>query len=63
VAYSLLLAYAVILGGLPRQARAALMTFCSVASNFAVPLALPLFLRRSNESAFYRSAQRIIESL
>jgi putative spermidine/putrescine transport system permease protein len=38
--FGFLLAYAVILGGLPRQARTALMTFCGVASNFAgVPLA------------------------
>ena len=37
----LLLAYAVILGGLPRQLRSAVMTFSGVASNFAgVPLAL-----------------------
>ena len=38
--FGFLLAYAVILGGLPRQFRTALMTFCGVASNFAgVPLA------------------------
>jgi putative spermidine/putrescine transport system permease protein len=38
--FGFLLAYAVLLGGLPRQARTALMTFCGVASNFAgVPLA------------------------
>jgi putative spermidine/putrescine transport system permease protein len=38
--FGFLLAYAVIHGGLPRQARTALMTFCGVASNFAgVPLA------------------------
>ena len=37
----LLLAYAVILGGLPRPLRSAVMTFSGVASNFAgVPLAL-----------------------
>jgi putative spermidine/putrescine transport system permease protein len=37
----LLLAYALILGGLPRVFRTALITFCGVASNFAgVPLAL-----------------------
>ena len=37
----LVLAYAVILGGLPRQLRSAVMTFSGVASNFAgVPLAL-----------------------
>ena len=37
----LLLAYALILGGLPRAFRTALLTFCGVASNFAgVPLAL-----------------------
>jgi putative spermidine/putrescine transport system permease protein len=37
----LLLAYALILGGLPRPFRTALLTFCGVASNFAgVPLAL-----------------------
>jgi putative spermidine/putrescine transport system permease protein len=37
----LLLAYSVILGGLPKAFRTALMTFCGVASNFAgVPLAL-----------------------
>jgi putative spermidine/putrescine transport system permease protein len=37
----LLLAYALILGGLPRPFRTALVTFCGVASNFAgVPLAL-----------------------
>jgi putative spermidine/putrescine transport system permease protein len=37
----LLLAYALILGGLPRVFRTALVTFCGVASNFAgVPLAL-----------------------
>ncbi len=40
-AFGFLLAYAVILGGLPRILRAALMTFSGVASNFAgVPLAL-----------------------
>jgi putative spermidine/putrescine transport system permease protein len=39
--FGFLLAYAVILGGLPRVLRDALMTFCGVASNFAgVPLAL-----------------------
>jgi putative spermidine/putrescine transport system permease protein len=39
--FGLLLAYAVILGGLPRVLRTALMTFSGVASNFAgVPLAL-----------------------
>lgn len=39
--FGLLLAYAVILGGLPRFLRTALMTFSGVASNFAgVPLAL-----------------------
>jgi len=39
--FGLLLAYAVILGGLPRFLRAFLMTFSGVASNFAgVPLAL-----------------------
>jgi putative spermidine/putrescine transport system permease protein len=39
--FGFLLAYAVILGGLPRVIRDALMTFCGVASNFAgVPLAL-----------------------
>ena len=39
--FGLLLAYAVILGGLPRIFRTALMTFSGVASNFAgVPLAL-----------------------
>ena len=39
--FGFLLAYAVILGGLPRIFRTALMTFCGVASNFAgVPLAL-----------------------
>jgi putative spermidine/putrescine transport system permease protein len=39
--FGLLLAYAVILGGLPRVFRTALMTFSGVASNFAgVPLAL-----------------------
>jgi putative spermidine/putrescine transport system permease protein len=38
--FGFLLAYAVILGGLPPQFRTALMTFCGVASNFAgVPLA------------------------
>jgi putative spermidine/putrescine transport system permease protein len=38
--FGFLVAYAVILGGLPRQMRTALMTFCGVASNFAgVPLA------------------------
>jgi putative spermidine/putrescine transport system permease protein len=38
--FGFLVAYAVILGGLPKQARTALMTFCGVASNFAgVPLA------------------------
>ncbi|GIK40936.1 MAG: ABC transporter [Chloroflexota bacterium] len=38
--FGFLLAYTVILGGLPRQTRVALMTFCGVASNFAgVPLA------------------------
>ena len=37
----LMLAYAVILGGLPRRLRSAVMTFSGVASNFAgVPLAL-----------------------
>ena len=37
----LLLAYALILGGLPKAFRTALLTFCGVASNFAgVPLAL-----------------------
>jgi len=40
-AFGFLLAYAVILGGLPRFLRSALMTFSGVASNFAgVPLAL-----------------------
>jgi putative spermidine/putrescine transport system permease protein len=39
--FGLLLAYSVILGGLPRPLRTALMTFSGVASNFAgVPLAL-----------------------
>ena len=39
--FGFLLAYAVILGGLPRFLRSALMTFSGVASNFAgVPLAL-----------------------
>jgi putative spermidine/putrescine transport system permease protein len=39
--FGFLLAYAVILGGLPRFLRTAVMTFCGVASNFAgVPLAL-----------------------
>jgi len=39
--FGFLLAYAVILGGLPRFLRAVLMTFSGVASNFAgVPLAL-----------------------
>jgi putative spermidine/putrescine transport system permease protein len=39
--FGLLLAYSVILGGLPRLLRTALMTFSGVASNFAgVPLAL-----------------------
>ena len=39
--FGFLLAYAVILGGLPRVLRDALMTFSGVASNFAgVPLAL-----------------------
>lgn len=39
--FGFLLAYAVILGGLPKFLRTALMTFCGVASNFAgVPLAL-----------------------
>ncbi len=39
--FGFLLAYAVTLGGLPKQTRTALMTFCGVASNFAgVPLAL-----------------------
>ncbi len=39
--FGLLLAYSVILGGLPRFLRSALMTFSGVASNFAgVPLAL-----------------------
>ena len=39
--FGFLLAYAVILGGLPRFVRNALMTFSGVASNFAgVPLAL-----------------------
>jgi putative spermidine/putrescine transport system permease protein len=39
--FGLLLAWSVILGGLPRFLRAALMTFAGVASNFAgVPLAL-----------------------
>ena len=39
--FGLLLAYSVILGGLPRIFRTALMTFSGVASNFAgVPLAL-----------------------
>ncbi len=39
--FGFLVAYAVILGGLPRVLRNALMTFCGVASNFAgVPLAL-----------------------
>ncbi|HEU0234898.1 MAG TPA: ABC transporter permease subunit [Candidatus Limnocylindrales bacterium] len=39
--FGLLLAYSVILGGLPRVLRTALMTFSGVASNFAgVPLAL-----------------------
>ncbi len=38
--FGFLVAYAVILGGLPRQTRTALMTFSGVASNFAgVPLA------------------------
>lgn len=38
--FGFLLAYTVILGGLPPQARTALITFCGVASNFAgVPLA------------------------
>ena len=38
--FGFLLAYAVILGGMPPQTRTALMTFCGVASNFAgVPLA------------------------
>ncbi len=37
----LLLAYALIIGGLPKAFRTALLTFCGVASNFAgVPLAL-----------------------
>ncbi|HXG40998.1 MAG TPA: ABC transporter permease subunit [Candidatus Limnocylindrales bacterium] len=39
--FGFLLAYSVVLGGLPRFLRTALMTFCGVASNFAgVPLAL-----------------------
>jgi putative spermidine/putrescine transport system permease protein len=39
--FGFLLAYAVILGGLPAALRDALMTFCGVASNFAgVPLAM-----------------------
>ena len=38
--FGFLLAYAVTLGGLPKQVRTGLMTFCGVASNFAgVPLA------------------------
>jgi putative spermidine/putrescine transport system permease protein len=38
--FGFLLAYAIILGGLPREMRTALLTFCGVASNFAgVPLA------------------------
>jgi putative spermidine/putrescine transport system permease protein len=38
--FGFLLSYAVTIGGLPRSARAALLTFCGVASNFAgVPLA------------------------
>jgi putative spermidine/putrescine transport system permease protein len=44
-----LLAYAVILGGLPRFLRDTLMTFCGVASNFAgVPLALAFIFTLGN---------------
>jgi putative spermidine/putrescine transport system permease protein len=44
-----LLAYAVILGGLPKFLRDTLMTFCGVASNFAgVPLALAFIFTLGN---------------
>ena len=54
--FGFLLAYAVILGGLPRFLRTALMTFSGVASNFAgVPLALAfiftLGIRASSRSS------------
>jgi putative spermidine/putrescine transport system permease protein len=48
-ALGFLLAYAVILGGLPRMLRDTLMTFCGVASNFAgVPLALAFIFTLGN---------------
>jgi putative spermidine/putrescine transport system permease protein len=47
--FGLLLAYAVILGGLPRFLRTGLMTFSGVASNFAgVPLALAFVFTLGN---------------
>jgi putative spermidine/putrescine transport system permease protein len=47
--FGLLLAYSVILGGLPRFLRTALMTFSGVASNFAgVPLALAFIFTLGN---------------
>jgi putative spermidine/putrescine transport system permease protein len=47
--FGFLLAYAVILGGLPRFLRTALMTFSGVASNFAgVPLALAFVFTLGN---------------
>jgi putative spermidine/putrescine transport system permease protein len=47
--FGFLLAYAVILGGLPRFLRTALMTFAGVASNFAgVPLALAFVFTLGN---------------
>jgi putative spermidine/putrescine transport system permease protein len=50
--FGLLLAYAVILGGLPRVLRTALMTFSGVASNFAgVPLAMA-FIFTLGQQAF-----------
>ena len=50
--FGLLLAYAVILGGLPRFLRTALMTFSGVASNFAgVPLAMA-FIFTLGQQAF-----------
>jgi putative spermidine/putrescine transport system permease protein len=48
--FGFLLAYAVILGGLPRFFRTALMTFSGVASNFAgVPLALAFIFTLGNK--------------
>jgi putative spermidine/putrescine transport system permease protein len=47
--FGFLLAYAVVLGGLPRFLRTALMTFAGVASNFAgVPLALAFVFTLGN---------------